>query len=197
MNRQDDFRDRLIASQQSTPEYRERYRRRLDSMLTRELSPARRVVCGVMAVIAILAGISLGVQTLTMEIRGEYAAWGRMILGLFAAWAIAFGIRLGSIAIRGTMNLRKDRSAISGMRLVFFIGTAIVLLLVSGLQLKYEPGSNAAILNAVIGLAFLAMAVFVAIRNLVQQSELNVQEKLLEIELRLAEVNEKLEKGGA
>jgi len=43
MSRQSDFRDRLIASQETTPEYREKYERRLESMITKQLTPHRGV----------------------------------------------------------------------------------------------------------------------------------------------------------
>ena len=42
MNEHNDFRDRLISAQQSTPEYREKYERSLRSMLTRQLTPFER-----------------------------------------------------------------------------------------------------------------------------------------------------------
>jgi hypothetical protein len=192
MNNHSDFRDKLVSAQQFTPAYRERYRKGLESMLTRRLTPARRIVCSLLALGGLCAAVNFGVQAATQGSNGEYAAWGRAAFGVMALWGLAWAALLGAMAIRGTVNLRKDRQAIAGLRWFFFVFAGILLMLVGGLQLKYEPGSNGPVFAAVVGLAFLVYGALVVIHNLVQQSELNVREKLLEIELKLAEMSETL-----
>jgi hypothetical protein len=192
MNENNDFRDRLVSAQQFTPAYRENYRKGLESMLTRRLTPTRRIVCAALAVSGLCAAVSFGVQAVAQRSNGEYAAWGRAAFGVMALWGLAWAALLGAMAIRGTVNLRKDRQAIAGLRWFFFVFVGILLMLVGGLQLKYEPGSSSPVFAAVIGLGFLVYGALVVIHNLVQQSELNVREKLLEIELKLAEMSEML-----
>ena len=55
MNDRQDFRDRLMSAQTITPEYRERYQRRLEAMYDRELTPAQRVGTWVLVAIGLIA----------------------------------------------------------------------------------------------------------------------------------------------
>jgi glycopeptide antibiotics resistance protein len=81
-------------------------------------------------------------------------------------------------------------------RLVWYNSILIcaVALFVSWLNLKYGSGKWS-VFTALIGIAYLIAGMLSVVRNLVHQAELRIREKLLEIELRLTDMDEEMRKG--
>ena len=194
MSDRDRFSDRLIAAEQVDAKRKERYEMAVQQILNRTLTPARRIAYALSAILGLFGAVSFSVQAVTQHMTGEYAMWGRAILGLFAVLFLVFSVFAGRAAIRGTANLRKDVPAIAGIRWGISFLIFVTALFVAGLELKYGSGTWS-VFTAIVGLAFLVNGTLILTRNLIQQSELSLREKLLEIELRLAEMNEKLDKG--
>ncbi len=191
MNHHDTFADRLIAAEQMDAKRKERYEMEMRKILTQTLTPARRTAYAVGAILGLLFAVDYGWLAATLHITGEYAVWGRVAFGAFALLALGWTVVAGRIAIRGTLSLTTDRTMTARLLWYLCVLISIVALCVGGLELTYGSGKWA-VFTAVIGLAYLIAGALFVIRNLVQQSELRIREKLLEIELRLAELNEEL-----
>ena len=190
MGHRDSFADRLIAAEQVNAKRKERYEMQMRQLLSQTLTPARRAGYAIGALIGLFLGVDFAVLAATGHMTGEYAAWGRGVFGVFAAFGLVWGALAGRIAIRGTVDLRSDRTAVT--RLVWYLSIFIVVvaLFVGGLDLRYGSGKWS-VFTALIGIAYLIAGALFVVRNLVQQAELRIREKLLEIELRLTELDEK------
>lgn len=185
MNDRQDFRDRLISAQTFTPEYRERYQRRLESMYDRELTPAQRVgtwffvAIGLVAVM-ICAYNAIFVRSVDVEVRAANAAIGLVVLAVTVLRARS--------AIIGSINLRWQPQVIAYTAFTIVL-IGILLVVFSGVD-----ASMGSIYLLLVWLVVLVLVVTKLIQMQVQQSELKTQEKLLEIELRLAEISEQMAK---
>jgi hypothetical protein len=179
MNRQDDFRNRLVAAQQFTPEYREKYREGLENMFTRQLTPMQR------ALVSVLVLLGLAVIALYVYIGMRYTTpGGRYTLVFLGLIVLAItAIRL-MIVVTGKVHLRWQSKTIAYIAfygfLVFAMGTLIAAFNVNDATI------------ALVGAFPLLLAIAKVILVHIQESELNVRQKLLEIELKLAEMNEAL-----
>lgn len=183
MNDYNDFRDRLMSSQQLTPEYRERYERSLESMFERVLTPAQK------------AGMWFKVA---LSLVGTAAfAWGFTIKGMpsllkalmafLAVVALAQTVIVARAAVMGIVNLRWQPKVGAYMSFQAILITSFVVMIYG--VMHPNPGSTYLLLAFVVPVIIMSV---VLIRTHIEQSELNVREKLLEIELRLAELSEQL-----
>lgn len=187
MNQDNDFRDRLVSAQQLTPAYREKYERRLETMISPRMTVLQRLTLFIsvlvgLAALAVLAYL-LAVDTQT-SIEFKYA------IGFLGLVVLAITIIRGIIVVTGRVNLR------SQPKMIAYISYVGILLFVGALVIIVTPiaGSTNSIYYLVVGLIPLIVATVKIILTHIDQSELNVREKMLEIELRLAEMNERLEK---
>ena len=196
MSHHDTFADRLMAAEHVDAKRKERYEMEMRKILSQTLTPARRTAYAVGAVFGLLVGVDFGVLAVTLHITGAYALFGRAVFAVLAVLTLAWGALAGRIAIRGTVDLTKDRTAVARLVWYFSVLISVVALLVGGLELRYGSGKWSAF-TAVIGLAYLIAGALFVIRNLVQQSELRIREKLLEIDLRLADMDEEMRKSRA
>lgn len=191
MRAHDRFANRLIAAEGVDAKRKERYEMQVKHILSQTLTPAKRVAYAVGAVLGLFLAVDFGVLAVTLHITGGYAAWGRAAIAILAALGLLWTVLAGRIAIRGTVNLRDDRRAIARLQWGLSLLIFIVALLAGWLEVRYGSGKWSVFI-AVVGLAYLITGALFVIRNHVDQSELRIREKLLEIELGLAELNEKL-----
>jgi hypothetical protein len=192
MSGYDRFSDRLIAAEQVDAKQKERYEMEMQRMLNPALTPARRVLAAIFAVVGLLAAVDFGVTSATARMSGDYAGWGRAVLGVMAALTLALAITLGRMAIRGTVDLRRDISTVTKIRWAISLMVSVVAFVIAWADAHYGTGKASAF-YAAMGLAFLGACSVLVIKDRVHQSSLNVRQKLLEIELRLAEMSEKLD----
>lgn len=177
-----DFRDRLKAVQHVTPEYRERFERSMKEMTERQLTPAERTA-GLLVVLFNLAGLA----TMT---------WVVIHLHLSPMIAVAFGV-LGVVIL--AMMLIKATEVITGKAVmkmqprVAWIGWFGAMFYVIAMMIAM-PSMGNWFRGYFTVLALFPLIVMAAqlIQTTIGQSTLAVQEKLLEMELRLAEMNDKL-----
>ena len=126
--------------------------------------------------------------TLAVVAPAGFPWWGRLIFAAGALFGIGWAILAIRIFRRGSLNLKTDTGAATGMAW----GLPILMLTVS---MVYAPDSIMGLRMIVCGLVFLVMGAAFLMRHVVELSELKTREKLLEIEYRLAELSEAVTRG--
>ncbi len=153
-------------------------------MFTRELTTARRLAFGAVSLAALVSATVCGALALTEPTLPTLARSGLAVGVLFGlAWA-AVGAR---ICWRGELDLKLDARRIAAMVWTFTVLMMVFFLLV-GMSAQDRLLGLTMIAS---GLAFLIAAAVYWLNYRIEQSELNTREKLLQIELRLAEMTEK------
>ena len=178
--RNDLSREHLLALEDQDPALRAEYERRLNAMLEVPLSPARRtsavVVLAAAAAMAALFIALLATESAPWKTRGAFAV-GLVFAACWAAYA-------GRILRRGKYHRRTDSTAAANMAWAFSLVTAIGFAL---LARDKDP-------FVIFAFLFLLPAAVVLLRTVTEQSELRTREHLLEVEYKLAQLAETLEK---
>jgi len=182
MNQQNDFREKLIASQQFTPEYREKYNERLQKMIERTLTTSQKIGLGISVFVGLLSMILIAViMTSSMGISLPL----KVVIGFLGLVTLVITIFRAYILITGKINLRLQP------KYIVYIGYYSILLFVMAMIIIAQ--TTGSIYMLLVSLIPLVVVTGKLIIMQIGQSELNVQEKLLEIELKLAELNEKMQ----
>ena len=182
------FSDRLLAMERANPDFREKYERGVKAMLEKRLTPVQKFVTGFMAVVclAMFAFFTYAVLVITAGLPVLI----RASFGVGALFSLAFLIFLVKIVLSGKMNLRTQPNTMTGLVWVFLVIMQTIFMTIGG----KHPESVSSVFMVLYGLSFLVLGVAFLVTHRIEQSELNVKEKLLGIELRLAELCEKSEK---
>ena len=182
------FADQLLAADPPSPDARGRYEREVRAMLETTLTPRER------------GGYLLGAAALLAPaaLLGGMAAFGSrppdtpvmpFVEAYFAVTAVAL-VAVAGLLVRafwlGVVDRRRVRRWATGVG-VAYVGLVGWLLMLMA-QYIGEPLHNDA---RVLGLVLVVYAAVAWVRNRVAQAEMNTAEKLLEIELRLAELAER------
>lgn len=183
-----DFSDRLLSAEQTTPAFRDKYETEVKAMLEKKLTRPQRVGYTLSALMGALFLVVFGAVALFAP--REFPAWGRALFGLGSAFGLVWAILVGRIVITGKVNLRTGANALVGLTWGFVV-TVVTVLMMVGVD-RAEPVKSVYML--LVGLVYLLIAAMFMIFNRIEQSELNMKEKLLGIELRLAEMAESLPK---
>lgn len=179
-----EFRERLLAAEKMNPT--RKYQEELHMLIEQKLTPAKKW--------AFRGSLALGIGFTV--IFGSAAVWsprefpglGRAGFILGAVFGLAWAVLVGWILQRGSINRRKDPTAMTGLVWGFTV-VMITLFMLLGGQLSDRVIGIQMVVN---GLVFLVMAVAFLLRNVIEQSELRTREKLLELECRLADISETL-----
>jgi hypothetical protein len=130
-------------------------------------------------------GFALLFGTLAIVAPAEFPIGGRIA---FAAGAL-FGLGWAALSIRvfrrGSLDLKKDTFAATGLTWGFVVFTMTIFLLIA-------PETIVGLRMILSGLVFVVFGVAFLLRHVIEQSELKTREKLLEIEYRLADLAESL-----
>lgn len=169
-------RERLLAQDAENPALRADYERKLNAMLEVPLSRTRRVSLALVAVGAV-ATAGLVVSLLLTESMPWRARSG---LGAGVAFAAAWTVYAVRILRRGTYRRKADSTTAAGMAYLFTLVMAVLFAL---LQKDPDPFVTVCFL-------FLLPAAVILLRTVVEQAELRTQERLLELEYRLARLGE-------
>ena len=116
--------------------------------------------------------------------QGPASVLEAMALG--GVFGLAGLVILGRILLRGKYRRDRDSSAQAGLIWVFVVLLTTVFIAAGGVSTIQGVGLT------VIGIVFLIGAGVMLLRTVIEQSELRTHEKLLELELRLAQIGEEL-----
>ena len=177
------FGDRLLAVEPLTPDSQQKLRQELHAMFLRELTGTRRTTVGVNAIVALVSAVVCGALALT---EAGLPILARIGLGTGTFFGLAWAVVLARIAWRGTMDLKIDAHRIAGMVWVFTV-LMMVFFLIVGMSAHDRLLGLMMVAN---GLAFLICAAVYWLNHRIEHAELNTREKLLQLELRLAQLCE-------
>lgn len=186
MNEHNSFRERLLESEKMTPALRERYEREVQMLLEKKLTAPRR--WGIIALIIVMLAQTAFFGYAIIAFTG-LPVLGRIGFGVGVLFALSFAVLLLSILRRGSVNVKTHPSVIVGITWVFLVIMITLFMLIAG-RITDPAWGMSMVLN---GLVFLTFGVVFLLQNQINQAQLKTHEKLLEIELRIAEIAEKLD----
>ena len=187
--RNDDFANQLIAAQRVEPTLRQRYEREMTNMFEQSLTPKRKisfiasaVLCTVMTVMLTIAAVS-----------SKGAPVGvRIGVGLGALYALGWLVMSVRILRRGTFHARNDWRAMSAWPWVFVVVLVTLILVMTG----QRSDSVKSVWLLLYGLTFLMCASVFLIQYWIGDARMKLEERMLELQLRVAELAEELKKRG-
>jgi hypothetical protein len=195
------FVERLLDADRPSPDLRRRYEKEVHAMLEKSIGPRQRRLCLVAAVLLGLLGggwslMGLGTlatavdrKDLPVEVLPAYliVAFGVFTTGL--ALLLVAGMLLRA-SWKGVFNQRNYREWATGAGVTYagLLGLLSLLLCRYLSEMLRDP-------IQVFGLVLLLYAAVAWVRHCIAQAEMRTAEKLLEIELRLAEIGEDIKAG--
>jgi hypothetical protein len=176
--------ERLLALETLPPTSRQHLQQEIHTMFVRELTTARRAVFGAVALGALASTFVCGFLALTEPNLPTLPRVGLAVGSLFGlAWTAA----AARICWRGSLDLQIDARRIAAMVWTFTV-LMMVFFLIAGMSARDRMQGLMMIAN---GLAFLIAAAVYWLTYRIEQAEFNTRERLLHLELRLAEMAEK------
>jgi hypothetical protein len=176
--------ERLLAVEPLSPATRQQLQQELHAMFTRELTSTRRVVFGAVALVALISAFVCGSLAITEPALPVLA---RTALGVGTLFGLAWAVVAARMCWLGTLDLKLDARRIAVMVWTFTL-LMVVFFLIVGMTADDQLKGLMMVAN---GLVFLVCAAVYWLSYRVEQAELNTREKLLQLELRLAELSEK------
>ena len=174
------FSDRLMSVEPLSPALRVQLEQELQTMFMREVSPPRRSIYGVVALVALVSAGVCGSLAIT---EADLPTPARLGLGTGVLFGLAWATVAARIALRGKLDLQSDGRRIASMVWVFTTLMMVFFLMV-GMMIEDRLLGLMMIGN---GLAFLIEAAVYWLTHRIEQAELNTRERLLQLELRMAE----------
>jgi hypothetical protein len=181
------FADQLIAAQQVEPTLRQRYEQETKAMLEQPLTKTRKTsfilsagVCVVMMVMLTIAALSSHRAPIGVRIG----------VGLGALYAAGWLVLTLRILRRGTFQVRGDSRLMSSLPWIFTVALMTLMLLMTG----QRADSVRSVWLVLFALTFLLMASVFLIQHSIGEARLKLEERLLEVQLRVAELAEELKK---
>jgi hypothetical protein len=178
------FGERLIAVEPLSSEVQQRLQKELHSMFIRQLGLPHRMFLGLVAVASTASAFVCGFLAAT---EADLPPIARIGLGTGVLFGIAWTVVAARVCWRGAMDLKIDGNRIAGMVWVFTVLMMVFFLMV-GMSVHDRMLGLMMIAN---GLAFLIGAGVFWLTHRIESAALGTREKLLELELRIAELSER------
>ena len=152
-------------------------------MFQRELSTPRRFFFGAVAIGGVISGLVCATLALT---EPELQPLPRTALAVGSLFGIAWAVVAARISWRGALDLKADARRIATMAWSFTV-LMMTFFLVAGMSAR-DPMQGVRMIVG--GLPLLIGAGVYWLNYRIENAELNAQEKLLQLELRLATISE-------
>ncbi len=184
------FVDQLLAADPPSSEARRRYEKEVHAMLEKTLTPRQR---GIYLLGAVLLLLPAGYFALLAVLTTNEAT----LIKFVGAYAVATALALAGVALllfwgywKGVVAYRTSRRWAAGVGIVYVGLLGWLFLLMAQLMPDFQNDVR------VLGFLLVVYAAVAWVRHRVAQSEMAMAEKLLEIELHLAEMRELFETQG-
>jgi Kef-type K+ transport system membrane component KefB len=174
-----ELRERLLAAETTDAALRGEYERKLVAMFELQLSTAKKVWLKVLT----LFSVACCALALTLALTEKLPPGPRTALLIGAAFAAAWTVYLSQLLRRGTFRRRIDAPMAAGMAFAFSLAMCVVLA-VAGVPTEKI---------LLIGMLFLLPAGLILLRTIIEQSEMRMQEQLVELQYRIARLAEKFD----
>jgi hypothetical protein len=181
------FDQKLIAAQRVDDSLRQKYEREVQAMFEKNLTGWNKALFAVVGVITVVLAVVFTVATVKSTHLPWEARSGFVLGALFAGAWTALMVR---VLRRGRMNLRIDERAQAGLSWAFVV---LMVTLFMVLAAK-NPDSIRGVGMVVNGLVFLIGAALFMIQAGINSSRMKIEERLIEMQLRIAELTEELKK---
>lgn len=181
------LRDNLVHSESISDIRKEQYEKELAMMFEHKLSAPRKWG-SIFLVFVMLSQFAWFTWAAFMFRERNLLVSAGFVLGM--VFSLFFAILLIRTLKKGSFNLRTDANAMTGAVWLFMVMFVVIMLFLAG-GMEDKVAAVQMIAQTTI---FFIMAVTFLLKNAVDQSELKTREKLLEIDYRLAEISEKLDK---
>ena len=191
------MRDRLLDVEKTNIAHREEYKKYMQDMVSRKLSFLGRIGFAALAIVGLLAALPFA--ELTFSKVGQGMAFVIRIVtvpGLILAltWAVV----MGWIAARGKFNLRTLPPRMAGLGIALgFFGVVLYLFVFIVPITMHDPTDARSIFGiqlSLIAFFFLVILALCVVLRILYRIQFQTREKLLEIEYRIAELAEKVER---
>jgi hypothetical protein len=184
MNDSSMFRDKLLAAEPVSPAVRDQIQQEIQNMLVKKLSTPKRVFMTVVAIADFAAAVLCGSLVIT---EAQLPPLARIGLGVGSLFGIAWGAWFVRLLRRGEMNIRDDARWMARMVWCFTLAMVIFMVIV-GMTAKDPMKGVLMILQSFV---FLIGAAVYWLTHRIEDAELNVTERLLRMELQMAEMRER------
>jgi len=182
-----EFRDRLVKMEQKTAGLQDKYQEEIKVMFETQLTRRMKwewIVTGILSI-----GFVVLFGTAAIMAPSDFPVLGRLLFGSGAVFGLAWAVLAAVILRRGSVNVTSHGKAAAGMAWCF-----AVLLMAAVLVLASKHPDRIVGLHMICGVVpFLIIGAVFLLQYRIQEAELKTREKLLEIELRIAELAETLE----
>ncbi len=178
------FRGWLVGMESVTPALRERYEREVRHMLEKKLN-ARMRAANIFALMLSVFFVGLFGYRMVFADIPILAKAGMAIGVLFSIGWIVLIVR---ILRRGSMKVKTDANAMTGLTWGFLVILITIFMLQAG-RMDDPARGMSVVLN---GLVFLVFGVVFLLQNTISQTSLQTREELLKIEYSLLDLEEKL-----
>jgi hypothetical protein len=183
------FSDRLVSVENTTPAFREKYEREVKAMFERQKIPVERYLQWIFGILCLAAvPVFLYFYFVVSSNQPEnHSVWMNIAL-----WFLIVGTTNLINARKDTINVHIQAVKLMMFIGAAFLGAAFVLLF---FVFRQHPGTVAYVGMVIFGLILLvinsAVNMLEIMLRVVSEMNMNMKEKLLVSELRLAELTEK------
>jgi len=179
----ENLRERLLSLEPLDPELHDRYQKEMEKMFTQEITGMRKVGGWARDMLLLILGFALigGALLNKPFLMPPAGRWLWVFAGVLNIGIALMGIR---ITLKKKMDLRKDSNLIARLGFAGLFVLSFALLFVGFMSKNLMD----LVTIAPMSLLFIILAILLSVDNRVQQSELNIREKLLEMQLQLSEL---------
>jgi len=180
MTTKQQLRDSLLAIDVPQPQRREQLQREIQTMMIRKLSLPRRAWMTLLVAFQFGAALFIG----SLVVTEPTLPWlARIGLGAGSLFAVAWGAWFLRLLRRGEMDVRQDGRRMAQMVWCFTLLMVIFMVIVGATTADRAKGTIVILQSFV----FLIGAAVYWLTERIEHAELNVTERLLRLELQLAE----------
>lgn len=181
-----DFSEQLLKAEQINLSYREKYEKDLQAILEPKLSGIERM--GLLA--AMVFSLVMGIFLLIVGLSKNAPLLPRLAILWGSLFSLLMATYMGLIAVRGSQRMKTEETFFSVLGLILGVGMFMFMLDIA--PMYPDPMKGVRLIAS--GFLFLFATSVVFIVHNIHLAKIEIREKLLEMEYRLAEISEQLTK---
>lgn len=178
---------KLLELETQTPTLKDKYQKEIQTMIENPLPKWRKITWVLSGLLGVFFFLLFGYTYLTLPDEFSQLASLGFILG--SVFGLIWAFLAFRIAQKGAFNLRKDAGLSTGAVWMFLV-FMITITMMQGMKMDDAAQGGRMIVS---GLVFLIMGVVFMLQYRIKESETNLKETILRLELKIAEMDEKRE----